>query len=213
MNKILVMVATATTLLLSSCGTSKKTPSTDYQYQQWRVQQEQQQSAQQRPSRTIRERVQSIVLASEDCDKWRAYGTATSYVEKAAISEARRMAREELAQMMKVAIEGAAQDYTMNAQQNLKGSAETLAEEVMSLFVSQEIENSKEIWNDTFDLSDGSIQVYVCYEIRSSKEDFNKKLDNTLDREGIIGIQYDRDRFIKQMSAGLEEYKKKNQAQ
>lgn len=210
MKKIFVLAVTTAAMLLTSCS-SKKTASTDYQYQKHLAQQ--QESAQQRPSRTIRERVQSIVLATEDSNNWRAYGTATSYVEKAAISEARRMAREELAQMMKVAIEGAAQDYIMNAQQNMKSSAETLAEEVMSLFVSQEIENSKEIWQDTFDLSDGSIQVYVCYEIRSSKDDFNKKLDNTLDREGIIGIQYDRERFIQKMSAGLEDYKKKNQIQ
>jgi len=210
MKKIFVMAVT-TAALLTSCGTSKKIGSTDYQGQRYPVQQ--QQPVQQRPGRTMRTLDPCIELAQEDCDNWRAYGTATSYVEKTALNEAQRDARNQLAQMMKVAIEGAAQDYEQNAQQNLKSSAETLGEAVMTQFVSQEIANTRTIKTSIYDLSDGSVQVYVCIEMRSGKEDFNKNLDNTLDREGIIGIQYDRDRFIQKMSAGLEEYKKKNQVQ
>lgn len=213
MKKIFVLAVTAAAMSLASCGTSKKTASADYKYEQWKAQQEQQQSVQQRPARTLRTQIESERLAYEDSNKWRAVGTATAYVEKVARNEAARDARNQLAQMMKVAVEGAAQDYEQNAQQNLKSSAEALGEAIMTQFVNQEIENSKPIHTDVFDLADGSVQVYVCIEIVSSKEDFNKKLNNTLDREGIIGIQYDRDRFIKQMSAGLEEYKKKNQAQ
>ena len=152
-------------------------------------------------------------MAQEDSKNLRAYGTATSYVEKTAINEAHRDARNRLAQMMKVAIEGAAQDYSQNATQNLKSSAETLGEEIMTQFVAEEIKNTRTIETSIYDLTDGSIQVYVCVEMRSALDDFCNNLENTLDREGIIGIQYDRKQFIEQTKAGLEEYKKKNKVQ
>ena len=41
--------------------------------------------------------------------------------------------------MIKVAVEGAAVDYEQNAQQNMKGSAETIGEAVMSQFVAEEV--------------------------------------------------------------------------
>lgn len=211
MKKIFVMTVMVTASL-ASCGTSQKATAPDYQAaQQKALQQQQPTYAEQRPARTLRQLVRSEELAIEDCDKWRALGTATSYVEKVARNEAQRDARNQLAQMMKVAVEGAAQDYEMNAQQNLKGSAESLGESVMSQFVAEEVKNTRAIHFDVFDLADGSVQVYVCMEIRGTKKDFEERLSNTLDREGIIGIQYDRDRFVQKMAAGLEEYKKKNQ--
>lgn len=212
MKKIFVMTVMGTALL-ASCGTSQKTAAPDYQAAQQKTLQQQPTYAEQRPARTLRQMTESERLAIEDCDKWRALGTTTSYVEKVARNEAQRDARNQLAQMMKVAVESAAQDYEMNAQQNLKGSAESLGESVMSQFVAEEVKNSHAIHFDVFDLADGSVQVYVCMEIRGTKKDFEERLSNTLDREGIIGIQYDRDRFVQKMAAGLEEYKKKNQPQ
>lgn len=198
------MVALATAFVLTSCGSSKKTGASDYQYQQYLSQQQ----SQQRPTRKMRTLDPCIELAQEDSDNWRAYGTATSYIEKVALNEAQRDARNQLAQMMKACIEGAAQDYEQNAQKNMKGSAETLGEAIMTQFVNEEISNTKTIKTSIYDLADGSVQVYVCIEMRSDKDKFNNNLNNTLDREGIIGIQYDRDRFIEKMSTGLEEYKK-----
>ncbi len=203
--KKLFLLAVMTATVLTSCSTSK--PTTDYQYQK------QQSAEQQRPGRTKRTLEPCIAMAQEDSKNLRAYGTATSYVEKTAINEAHRDARNRLAQMMKVAIEGAAQDYSQNATQNLKSSAETLGEEIMTQFVAEEIKNTRTIETSIYDLTDGSIQVYVCVEMRSALDDFCKNLENTLDREGIIGIQYDRKQFIEQTKAGLEEYKKKNKVQ
>lgn len=197
MKKISGMTVIAAAMLISSCGTKQAT--------------EQPQNGTQRPTRTLRQMTRSEELATENCDQWRALGTATSYVEKIARNEAARDARNQLAQMMKVAVEGAAQDYERNTQENMKSSAVSLGEAIMTQFVAEEVENSQPIWYDTFDLSDGSVQVYTCIEIRKNKKEFADKLNNTLEREGIIEAQYDRDRFIKKMSDGLEEYKKKNQ--
>lgn len=206
MKKILALVAVAVALTFASCSASKKTVATDYP-QQW--QQQQQQSVQQRPARTMRTVDPCIELAN--ADPRRAYGTATSYVEKTALNEAARDARNQLAQMMKVAIEGAAQDYEQNATQNMKSSAETIGEAVMTQFVAEEVKNTNIVKTSIYDLADGSIQVYVCIEMcRGGIEEMEKKLNNVLDREGIIEVQYDRDRFIEKMKNGLDEYKKNN---
>lgn len=207
MKKTLVMSVMATAMLLVSCNSTKQVKKSDYQQRQQPVEQVQ------HHARTLRQLTRSEELAIEDCDQWRALGTATSYVEKVARNEAARDARNQLAQMMKVAVEGAAQDYEQGAQKNQKGSAASLGEAVMSQFVSEEVTNTRILHYDVFDLADGSIQVYVCVEIRKTKKEFADKLNNVLDREGLIETQYDRDRFIQKMSAGLEEYKKKNQVQ
>lgn len=201
-------------LILTACNSSKNAASTDYQYQQWLQQQQnqnqEQENRQQRPGRTLRESEPCIELALAESEHLRAYGTSTSYVEKAALNEAERDARNRLAAMLKVAVEGAAQDYEQNANQNLKKSAGTIGESVMNQFVAEEIKNTRIIKTDIYDLTDGSIQVYVCLEMRSSKNDFENNLNNMLEREGIIELQYDRDRFVEKMAEGLEEYKKAN---
>lgn len=208
MKTLSVLATMVAALFLTSCGTTRKTTA-DYS-QQWQQQQQAPQYEAQRPARTLRQQLKSEELATEDCDTWRALGTATSYVEKVARNEAVRDARNQLAQMMKVAVEGAAQDYEQGAQKNMKNSAETIGEAVMTQFVAEEVANTRAIHYDVFDLADGSVQVYVCVEIRETKKEFAAKLSNTLEREDLIGIQYDRERFIQKMSDGLEEYKKKN---
>ena len=214
MKNFSAMAVTAAAMLMASCGATKQTTKTDYQ-QQWQqtqqsVQQNAQQSVQQRPARTVRTVDPCIELANADSENVRAYGTATSYVEKVALNEAARDARNQLAQMMKVAVEGAAQDYESNAAENLKSSAQSLGQSIMTQFVAEEVSNTRIIKTSIYDLADGSVQVYVCIEMRTNKADMAQKLDNVLDREGIIGIQYDRERFIQKMADGLEEYKRKN---
>ena len=209
MKKTIFMAAAALSICVTSCSASQKTTTVDYQKE--RYQQQEQQYAEQRPARKLRQELETERLATEDCDKWRALGTSTGYVEKTVRNEAQRDGRNQLAQMMKVAVEGAAQDYEQNLQKNLKSSSASLGEAVMSQFVSEEVANSRAIKFDVFDLADGSVQVYVCMEIRGSKEDFEKRLSNTLERDQLLETQYDRDRFVEKMSQGLEEYKKKQQ--
>lgn len=206
MKKIFVLVATAT-LVLSGCGASKKAQMA-YMYQQQQTVPQNQQ-----PSRKLRTQEQCIALANEDSEYLRAYGTATSYVEKTAINEAERDARNRLAAMMKTAVEGAAQDYEQNASSNLQKSAETIGEQIMTQYVVGEVSNTKTLRTDIYDLSDGSIQVYVCIEMRKSTEEVIKGIDNTLDQNGIIQAKYDREKFYKSIKGGLEEYKKRQMAE
>lgn len=208
MKKFYVPAILSGVLLFVACGSTKKMASSDYQYEQWKQQQEQA-AMSQRPTRTLRTTEPCIELAQADSENIRAFGTATSYVEKTALNEAERDARNRLAAMMKVAVEGAAQDYEQNANQNLKKTAGTIGESVMTQFVAEEIKNTRILKTSIYDLSDGSIQVYVCLEIQSDKNNFSQNLENVLDREGLIELQYDRDRFVQKMAEGLEDYKKK----
>lgn len=204
MKKNLFLVAMAT-LFLTSCG-SKQIVSTDYQAERASSQQ----STQQRPARTMREVDPCILLSEEDSPNMRAVGTATSYVEKVALNEARAGARNELAQMIRVGVEGATQDYQRNANQNLKNSAETLTEQIMTQFVAEKVENTRTIKTTIYDLADGQVQVYVCIEMKIDKENFNKELGNYLEREGVIEVEADRERFIGKIQSEINEYKQKN---
>ena len=208
MKKFYVPAILSGVLLFVACGSTKKMASSDYQYEQWKQQQEQA-AMSQRPTRTLRTTEPCIELAQADSENIRAFGTATSYVEKTALNEAERDARNRLAAMMKVAVEGAAQDYEQNANQNLKKTAGSIGESVMTQFVAEEIKNTRILKTSIYDLSDGSIQVYVCLEIQSDKNNFSQNLENVLDREGLIELQYDRDRFVQKMAEGREDYKKK----
>ena len=222
MKKSCLWTLLAGTIVLASCSSQKQAVS-DYQYKQWKEQQAQQsqqsyesqpaqpttQPVTKRPARTLRAAEPCIELALEDAENLRAYGTAISYLDKTAFNEAERDARNRLAAMIEAAIEGAAEDYEQNASRNGKISSATLGESVMRQFVNQEIKNTRTIKNSVYDVEDGTVQVYVCIEMKSDKSSFDKQLDNTLSREGLIELQYDRDRFIQKTTEGLQEYKRK----
>lgn len=200
------VMAVSAIVLCCSCGAKKMVR--DYQYQQWA----QQQSNPQRPTRTARTAEPCIELANSATEELRAYGTATSYNEKVALNEAERDARNRMTAMIKMAVEGAAQDYARNASADMKSTSETLGDVVMTQFFDAELQNTPVIKTSIYDLSDGSIQVYVCIEMRTKMGDLTKKLDNTLNRDGVMSIEYDRERFIEKMKDGLEDYKKRNKS-
>lgn len=214
------LLAASIVVLATSCGASKGALETENQqlqtqvaYQQQQLDQQQTQQTSARPNRTLRTTDPCEELSLEVSENLRAFGTATSYIEKTARNEAARDARNQLAQMIKIAVEGAAQDYSQNATVNLKKTAEEIGEVVMTQYVSEVIENTKPIKWSVFDLSDGSVQVSVCIEMEKSKKEVKAELSNVLDKDDVIGIQYDRDRFIDKIYDGLEEYKQQQREQ
>ena len=190
----------AVAVMVSSCGAMKSSLSNQAQ-------------GPQRPGRTLRTTESCIEMANAESQFLRAYGTATSYVEKTALNEAERDARNRLAAMIKTAVEGAASDYERNATSDLKKSAAALAQAINTQFVSEEVANTRIIKTDIYDLTDGSIQVYVCLEMRESEEQIINKLENVLEKDHILEIQFERDQFMKSMKKGLEEYKKSQRQQ
>ena len=175
--KILALILVAP--LLVSCGASRRAAINDYEYQQWKQQQQQQQQQtevqQQQPSRRERKEEPCVQLALENSEFLRAFGTATSYIEKVAMNEAERDARNRLALMVRLAIEGAASDYEKNASENLNNTAGTLGESIMRQYVAEQLTDTRIIKQTIYDLSNGQIQIYVCIEMRKTLEDFTDK--------------------------------------
>lgn len=192
--------------MIMSCGSSKKAMEAQNQLLLEALQQQNVEKTRGAVLRTM-DPCEELAL-DPSAENIRAFGTATSYIEKTARNEAARDARNQLAQMMKVAVDGAAQDYSQNATQNRNKTAQEIGEVVMTQYVSEVIENTKPIKWTVYDLADGSIRVNVCLEMGKSTEMVKDELNNVLDKNGVIGIQYDRDRFIDKVSSGLEDYKK-----
>lgn len=193
----------------TSCGSARKANNAGYnaQLQQSpRITQTANRPA--TPTRTAR--------ATEPCEalSWEkdfaAVGTAISYNEKVAREEAKVNAREELGRMMQVAVEGAVEDYLKNVSQNRKSTAETLFEEVNRQFYSECVKNSKVIKTTVYDLSDGTIQVFVCMEVSAGFDVLTNTADiaeNVLSKDGALEVEFNKEQFKEKMKDGLQQYK------
>lgn len=214
--KQFLFFAAVSALVVCSCGTAKRTSNNSSYNSQLQNSQSQtahpsvaqNQSAQVTPTRKARA-VEPCIALSEERD-FSAYGTATSYNEKVAINEAKREARYELGQMMKVAVEGAAEDYTKNVSMNKSSMAETLSETINNEFYSECVKNSKVIKTSIYDLSDGTIQVYVCMEVVAGFNVLDKAAEiagNVLSRDDSIAVEFDKEQFKSKIREGLNQYK------
>ncbi len=212
MKKILLLAMVA--IFAISCGSQKRALEAQNQLlQQQLAQGSTQEGDGIRPGRTARVAEPCEELALEESENLRDFGTSIANIEKVARNEALRDARNKLAQSLQVAVEGAARDYEQNANSELKTSTEALSESVNSQYVTQYVANTKAIKWSVYDLADGSIQVYVCVEMAAAKEEVLKDLSNKLDRDGVIEVKADRDRFVEQISSGLERSKEEQRAQ
>ena len=49
---------------------------------------------------------------------------------------------------------------------------------------------------EVYDLSDGTVRVYVCVELKSKTEDLLGETYDNLTKEQILGVDYDKQKFI-----------------
>ena len=202
-------------VLITACGSSKQAsaynyPQPDYHGQpQTQTSQRTATSTPQQPTRQEREVDKCITLANtEDNDKYRAYGTATSFQEEYALQNAEANAVTDMIQRMKTAVEGARQFYNKNANVNEKKITEGDAQSFINQYVVGECKDYKVIKTSMYDLSDGSIQCYVCIELRKTKEKVLENMDNSLSRDKLLEIAFDKQQFMKSIQQGLENYKR-----
>ncbi len=109
-------------------------------------------------------------LALQECETFRAAGSAIAAQESAAKSAAIKDAQNQLVQMIRVVVSGGSQDYSKNMDGDKK-STQTIGEEVMNQFIYQSLELTKPILWSKYDLSNGQIQVYVCMEMLKKPEE------------------------------------------
>ncbi len=222
MRKIFNFVAIiATFLSFAACGSSKNAANFSYQ-QQMRQQfveetrqrledykRTQESSVPNTPTRVKRELDPCDAKAIEPSANLRASSSGRSYEESEATRLATENARNELARMIRTAVEGASQSYSQNATQNQKISAKSLSEAVMTQYVAEDLYNTPLIEKSVYDLSDGTIQVYVCLEMKAKEADLLQKINEGLTRDQVLENEYARNRFLDQTKAGLDEYKER----
>lgn len=199
---------------MTGCKSSQSVPN-DYQaYVAYQQQMQKGEATPQwetdRPSRKKRE-VEECILLAQDATKLRAFGTATSYDEAAALEFAEAEAVRQMSTMMETAAEGARQIYRGTASKNASQSSESRMESVTTQFFAQRIKNYRIIKTNMYDLSNGSIQVYVCIELPDGIEKTADELANTLSEDEILGIDFNRQKFIDAMKEGLSDYKNRQQ--
>ena len=155
--------------------------------------------------------VDECIRLAQDTTQIRAYGTATSYDEAAAVEFAEAEAVRQLSTMMETAAEGARQIYRGTASKNASQSSESRMESVTTQFFAQRVKNYRIVKTTMYDLSDGTIQVYVCIELRDGIEKTSQELADTLSNDEILGVDFNRQKFIDAMSQGLSDYKNRQQ--
>lgn len=202
-------------IVLTGCKSSQPAAPNDYQaFLAYQQQMQKGESTPQwetnRPSRQKREVDECITLA-QDTTRLRAYGTSTSYDEAAALEFAEAEAVRQLASMMETAAEGARQIYRGTASKNASQSSENRMESLTNQFFAQELKNYRIIKTNMYDLSNGSIQVYVCIELSNGIDRTAESLANTLSEDEILGIDFNRQKFIEAMKEGLSDYKNRQQ--
>ncbi len=164
MNKRTTLYALFVVMLLTtSCGTSKQALAS--------------QGAATPPERSLRELDPCELLALEESDYFRAAGTATARDLSEAKSAASVDARNQLAQMIRVVVNGESQDYSKNVNNNSKSSTISIGEDILSQYVYQSLEGTKPIKWSIYDLSNGMVMVYVCIEMTKKPEDFTNELN------------------------------------
>lgn len=169
----------------ASCGSSRKVIEAQNQHLREEIAR---QKALQRPTRTVRTLDPCEQLAIEESQFFRAAGSAIAKNESEAKSAALTDARNQLAQMVRVVVNGASQDYSKSNTSNYDKSVQLVGENIMNQYVYQSIDFTKPIKWSIYDLSDGTIQVYVCVEMTKEPEELTAELRTTLLQRPTIGI-------------------------
>lgn len=210
MKKVLsISVAAIATFMMVGC----KTAQVPNDYQAFLAYQQQMQKNEQtpqwetnQPKRQKREIDECILMANENSSGFRAYGEGTSYREGIAMENAEMDAVIRMVQQIQTAVEGARERYRGSAAKNLS----TADEERIQSYIKQFIVGTtgyRIIKTNLYDLSDGTVQCYVCIEQKVNTDDMTKKLSNELSDDGVLGIEFNRDRFAASIKEDLEKYK------
>lgn len=210
MKKVLsISVAAIATFMMVGC----KTAQVPNDYQAFLAYQQQMQKNEQtpqwetnQPKRQKREINECILMANENSSSFRAYGEGTSYREGIAMENAEMDAVIRMVQQIQTAVEGARERYRGSAAKNLS----TADEERIQSYIKQFIVGTtgyRIIKTNLYDLSDGTVQCYVCIEQKVNTDDMTKKLSNELSDDGVLGIEFNRDRFAASIKEDLEKYK------
>lgn len=215
MNKFLLSASAIGILVLAlaSCGSSKQVA--PYYYPQQQPRQQPQSTPQveniatpAQPKMRKREVDECINLANEESERMRAYGTANSYIEEVALQNAEANAVTNMVRRMETMVEGGVDIYNKSANLN---NAKKLARVEIGTTTKQYFANLcgsyRVLKTNLYDLSDNSITCYVCIELRAEKEKIVEDVLNTLSKDELLEMEYDKKLLEESMKEGIEKFK------
>lgn len=153
---------------------------------------------------TKRETRQVDILASEATDKLRAVGIGNDYDEKYARREAIRDAQATLAGFLERSILEVVKEYNQKTGINQKKISEQNLEGYLETTVAQKINSIPIGLPEVYDLSDGSVRVYVCVELKTKTADVLGETYESLKKDEILGVEYDKQKFIEENLGVIE---------
>ena len=138
----------------------------------------------------------TYTLAKQEGTNLRAAQSATSHLEDVAMENAESAAAQLLASRLETAIMGIRERYNQNTQVNNKTMTEQNAQNLVKNYFAQKIRYTIVGEPSIYDNPDGTITVYVCVELNTKTEDLLSEAYDTLTREDVIAVEYDKKKFI-----------------
>lgn len=185
-----------------SCGSSKNSQNEMMMQMMQQMMQQQLQNQQQNQQQNVsqgpklRESNPVYKLAAQESDKLRAAQSATSYLEDVALENAENAAVIALASRLETAIAGVRERYNRSSQSNGKTMTSQDANNEIKSYISRKLSYVVIGEPAVYDNPDKTITVFVCVEMREKTEKVLEEAYESLTREGVIAIEYDKKRFI-----------------
>lgn len=136
------------------------------------------------------------LLAAEESTKLRAVGIGNDYEEKYARREAIRDAQATLAGYLERSIIEIVKEYNKRTTKNDRKKTESQLEGYVETTVAQIIKSHPIGVPEIYDLSDGTVRVYVCVELDMETTSLLEDTYNKLSDDEVIGVDYDKKKFI-----------------
>lgn len=206
-------------LAFASCGSEKKMTTQQPQQPTYQQQVQKQQAPQQQTATSQTSARQPIVYdevklnhcqekALEESNNFRALGIYVSYDQGNALKQATAEARTELAQAIKIAVEGANTSSARESGIDQDIASKRLARSKYTQYVAEQVSNSPRIdYYIEQSKTDGRYQVYVCVEMKVSQNELVKNIASAITRDKEVELEYDEYKFEKEIHDGLEQYK------
>jgi hypothetical protein len=190
-SKLTILVSVILSLVfITSCGSSKESAN--------------------QSGRTKRDVDECVTLAEQENAHLRAYGTATAFNENIAVENAEFDAVTKLARRMELAVEGVSERFNLSGSKGLTRTEEQLQKNHIKTYVDQTIKGYRIIKTSMWDRKDGGIDAYICVELAKNTEDVLSNIYNSMSKDDLLGIEFDRLKFIKETKDDLEKYKNRD---
>lgn len=112
-----------------------------------------------------------------------------------------------MVQRMETAVEGARLLYNKTSGSNKKQMSEGSVESIVRQDLKGKCMNYRVIKSNLYDLSDGTVQCYVCIELRDTKDGMLSAVEDALKKNEVISVDEDRKKFMELIKGNLEQDK------